>query len=251
MAILTLGLTVASAPACAPKPRSSEALRVLAAASCAPLGPAWSEAWEQSGADAPLQFQWGSSSALARQILDGAPADVWISAHERWVEELRKADRILGEPVEIARGRLVVIAPADAQWAANAHSWTSLWEHWPAGSRFAIGGATVPVGQYGRQAWERALLPDSASAAWVTFPDARAVLRAVVSGEATAGLVYRSDAVSAQARVLFEIPSEHHDPIRYWACGLRTSQHPEAVQSYLEFLGSPEARMLRQRFAFD
>lgn len=244
-------LTVWAAMACGPRSPSNEDLRVLAAASCTPLGPAWSGAWEPSGAGLPLQFQWGSSSALARQILDGAPADVWISAHERWVEELRKADLVLGEPVEIARGRLVVIAHADAQWAANVHAWPALWEHWPTGSRFAIGGATVPVGQYGRQAWSRAPLPESASSAWVSFPDARAVLRAVLSGEAAAGLVYRSDAVSAQARVLFEIPSEHHDPIRYWACGLRSSQLQEAVQSYLEFLASPQARMLRQRFAFD
>ncbi len=242
---LLCGLALMS---CGPGSPSEPELRVLAAASCTPLGNAWGAAWP-GATDAKVRWQWGASSALARQILDGAPGDVWISAHRRWIETVRAGGALQGEAREVGRGRLVVIAAEP--WSAAPTDLADLMQAWPTGARFAIGDPHVPIGQYARQAWNAADLAVETQDAWVAFPDARAVLRAVMSGEAHAGIVYRSDAHSEDWPVLFSIPADHHEPIVYWACVLRQSAQPTAAQSFLEFLTGPEARILRERFAFE
>ncbi len=236
------------ASACAPQPPHS-GLQVLAAASCTPLAEPWSSAWEGAQAT-PIQWQWGASSALARQILDGAPGDVWISAHPRWIQTAQAAGALRGSPREVARGSLVVITASPWEGSAPPETLAELMSHWPHGARLALGDPKVPVGQYARQAWQSASLPDSAKEHWVSFPDARAVLRAVQSGEAHAGIVYRSDAASVKAHRLFAIPAEHHDPIVYWGAVLDSSPQPAAAEDFLEFLSSPQARILRARFEF-
>ena len=227
---------------------AAPALTVLAAASTTPIGPPLAQAW--ANPELEVHYRWGSSGSLARQAADDAPGDVLLCAHPRWIEWLRAKKALASEPVPFASNRLVAVVPKSAGANMAATHLGELVAALQPGERLGIGDAGVPLGDYTRQALQHAQADESARPFLVALPDARAVLRAAEQGQVRAAIVYRSDALQSSAKVLFEIPSEAHDPIRYWACVLAAAQHPEAAQSYLEFLRSDKARSILERFAF-
>ena len=196
-----------------------------------------------------MRYQWGSSSALARQIQDGAPAHLFLSASERWIEHLQARDLLRGVPVEFARGDLVCIVRAnDALARERPPTLRAVFEALEAHDRVAIGDPGVPVGEYARAALNHFELLETARPFLVGQTHARSVVRAVATGAARAGFVYSSDARDADLATLYAFPEESHPPVRYWACALNTS-HPQGAD-YLEFLQSASARSILNRCGF-
>ena len=142
-----------------------------------------------------MEPSFGASSTLARQIRDGAPADVFLSASPDWVDFLREGGALAGEPIVLARNRLVCVAshgsPLAAQGAVDPRA---LLDRIGAEGRVAIADEGVPAGEYARAALAHLGLLDAFTPHLVGQPDVRAVLHAVEIGELGAGFVYSTDA---------------------------------------------------------
>lgn len=228
--------------ACADLSDTSPPLRVFAAASLTDVVTMLAERY-----DAPVATSFGASSALARQIRDGAPADVFLSASPRWIEFLRQADAVAGEPVVVARNRLVAIAPTGSELAGTSVADArSLLDHLAPDDGVAIADEGVPAGEYARAALASLGLLEAIRPHLVGQSDVRAVLHAVAQGELRAGFVYATDARSAgdSVNVLFAFDPADHPPIEYQAAALRGAADAAKALDFLAYLHSDEARAL-------
>lgn len=191
-----------------------------------------------------VQVSYAASSALARQIEQGAPADVFLSADAAWMDWLQQ--RALVDPAsrrDLLGNTLVLVAPAsgDARpfaLARGAAVLPLLGEH----GRLALARTDgVPAGRYARTALEalglwQALAPRAAES-----ENVRAALLLVARGEAPLGIVYASDArAEPRVRVLATFPETTHPPITYPAARVTRSRHPAAVD-FIAWLESAEA----------
>ena len=233
---LLLALAAAAGPA---RSQQAPGLRVLAAASLTEVVEALAKRFE--GARVVPGF--GASSELARQIADGAPADVFVSASPEWVEFLRDAKALDGEPVVVARNRLVCVA-STGRASVGAGDPKALLARLAPGDRVAIADAGVPAGEYARKALAKLGLLDAYAPRLVGQKDVRAVLHAVEQGELPAGFVYATDARVAQVELLFAFDPASHPPIEYQAVVLRGAADPAGARRFLAFLTSPTARAL-------
>ncbi len=199
-------------------------------------------------AELDARTSFGPSSALARQVLDGAPADVFISANEAWVDELERAGATQGAPIRIANNSIVCIALAGSalveQGVANVRD---LLAKLPEQDLIAIADEGVPVGEYTRQSLNASGQWRALSSRLVGQNDARDCLRAVQSGQATAGFVYATDARFDGVEVLFELDPASHSPVEVWA--VATSPEPEAG-AFLQRLLAPDAQRVLSEAGF-
>lgn len=186
-----------------------DSVLVFAAASTTDVVTAIAEAETANGR--PTTVNVAASSVLARQVAEGAPADVFVSADPRWLDWLSARGVGLIERRELARGRLVVVGPADAPDEADVRAAVV------GVCRIALGDPShVPAGRYAQIALERLGLWDEVAPHVVASGDVRAALAAVALGRADRAVVYASDArVSDRVRVLVDIPPEASPPIRF------------------------------------
>lgn len=214
------------------------AFTVAAASSLAGVAQELVARWEVAGEPAP-RLTLGSSATLARQLEEGAPFDVFLSADERWVEHLTDGGQLeAASQVELGRGRLVVavrsgvMADGRLRSAGRGPADGEL----PAG-RWACGDpAYVPLGEYAREALVAREEWSARGPEMLPAGSARAALRLVEMGEVDWGILYRSDAVgAADVRVLFELGESLHRPIRY-----RAAMAPDAGASARRFMESLE-----------
>jgi len=191
-----------------------------------------------------IRSSYGASSDLARQIADGAPADLYLSASKTWIEKLEKESWLDGSYVAVARNRLVCIAAAGAPPLDPAPTGLrALYDDIVrSGWRVAVADEGVPAGDYARQAMKSVGLLDGYKPKFVGQKDARAVLKAVASGELPVGFVYVTDARSASVTVLFEVDSNLHDPIEYYAAVVSGSPNEDTARKYIELLRAGAGR---------
>lgn len=223
-------------------------LTVFAAAS---LAPALTEiaAGENDNGGFQMRLVFASSGVLARQIANGAPADLFISANRRWMDWLVARGLIDGAPVPLIGNRLVLVQPADARETL------ALDDTLPVrlgDGRFAIGDpAHVPAGIYAKEALQSLGLWSDIEGAAVLLPNVRAALLLVESGEAAAGIVYSSDAaLSTRIRIVATVPADRHTPIVYPA-GIIAAGHTAAAHRFAQHLQRPEAQAVFRRHGFD
>jgi molybdate transport system substrate-binding protein len=244
------GLLFAAALAASPA-RAADAppLRVLAAASLTEVV----EAIVPAFGGGPVEAVFGASSALARQIRDGAPADVFLSAGPDWIDLLREAGALSGDPVVIARNRLVCVAPEGSPLAADGGvaDPRALLERIARNGLVAVADPGVPAGEYARAALERLGLLAAYERRLVGQKDVRAVLHAVERGELDAGFVYATDARVAAVVTLFAFDPATHPPVEYRAAALRAAADPGAARRFLDFLGGEAARAVLAEAGFD
>jgi molybdate transport system substrate-binding protein len=180
----------------------------------------------------------GGSNDLARQIRAGAPAEVFVSASTERMDEVERAGLVrTADRVELLSNRLVVVVPATAATVlATAGDLVGV-------RRLALGDPdAVPAGIYARRWLEKRGLWERLRDRVVPTLDVRAALAAVESGNADAGIVYRTDAtISKRVRVALEVPAAEAPRIVYPAALLATSRGP-AARAFYEHLRSPAAR---------
>ena len=196
-----------------------------------------------------VDFNFGSSGALARQIEAGAPADLFIAAGPQPVGDLVARGLVDRADVRtLCRNRLVLVVPADGPSPVG--GWADL--DAAAVRRVAVGDpAHVPAGQYGRQVLRHLGLWEAVRPKLVLESDVRAVLRHVAAGAVEAGIVYRTDALSSPAvRVVAEAPPGSHDPIVYPLVVLKTTPHRQAADALAAFLTGPEGQEVLARHGF-
>jgi molybdate transport system substrate-binding protein len=196
--------------------------------------------------DVVLRLNFASSGALARQIDQGAPAHVYAAANMAWMQYLVDEGRIVKGSVHIvARNRLVFVGDRDSGPTTMADLETI--------GSIALGSPrSVPAGAYARQALEATELHETLRSRLVLTRDVRQALLYADRGETDGAFVYRTDArLGRNAFILFEVPTDLHEPIVY-PVGLTPEgrQNPTAV-SFLAFLVSAEARAILEEHGFD
>jgi molybdate transport system substrate-binding protein len=181
----------------------------------------------------------GPSGMLARQIEDGAPVDVLVSAGWPEIQRLQAKSLVAGPPVVVARNRLVMIVPDGSRWLGRTPR--AVLE--APDVRIASGDpATVPFGAYAKQALAAIGLWDAVQPRLVFAADVRQALTYADQGAVDAAIVYATDArVAKSAKLLGEVPGAETLRIELVAVRLARAQGP-AAEAFLAALRSPTAR---------
>ncbi len=218
-------------------------LTVFAAASLTDAMKDISAKWSAAG-HKPLVMSFGSSSTLARQIEQGAPANVFASADAKWMDYLAQKNLIVADTRKDLLGNdLVLVVSADKPMHVTINKSFDMLGLLGADGRLATGDpAHVPVGIYAEQALKKLGMWDSVSPRLARTDDVRAALLLVERGEAPAGIVYATDAaVSKAVMVAGTFPADSHDPVSYPFAVMQSGDTPEA-HALLQFLTGPAAR---------
>ena len=228
----------------------AETVTVFAAAS---LKPALDEIAEHYAAQTGDQIDrsYGGSSALARQIQHGAPAQLFLSANTAWMDAL-EADGLLapGTRRDLLNNRLALIAPSDSATALVPESGAPIAQTLGDG-RLAIALVqAVPAGIYGKQALTHLGLWDQVQSQLAQTDNVTAALRLVSLGETPLGIVYATDAASSdQVRLLGLFPKGSHYPITYPVALLREGDTTPA-RAFLDHLNTAQAKAVFQAHGF-
>ena len=234
--------------ACRPAGDTGRPLLVSAAASLTGVLETLAAAYERDTGTA-VELNPAASSALAAQIIAGAPVDLFISA------DLFQMDRVATEGlirtetrVDLLSNQLVVVAPAGARVTVTAPA--ALLQ--PAFGRIAIGDpAAVPAGVYARTYLESVGVWEAIRDRIVPTRSVRAALATVEAGAVDAGIVYRTDALSSSGvRLVFEIPIAEDPAITYQAALTTQATNPEAAEQLLAYLQGPDARAVFEQAGF-
>lgn len=236
--ILTLAVT---APAAAQKPPL-----VLAAASLQESMNAAADAWAAKGHPRPV-ISFAASSALARQAAAGAPADLFVSADEEWMDDLQRRGLLVpGTRVDMLGNELVVVERAGTQRQRPYDVFRSL-----SLSRIAVADPdSVPAGRYARAALQAIGRWDVARPNLVRAENVRAALLLVERGVVPLGIVYATDArASRKVQIAAAFVASSHLPIRYPIARLKASTSHDA-EGFRRFLVSREGKAIFVRFGF-
>ena len=252
LAPLTIGLAALAPASVAGQARPPEALTVFAAASLQAAMEDLGRLHVAQGA-APVRFAFGSSGALARQIDQGAPAGVYASADEAWMDWLEQRGRLAsGTRRSLLGNRLVLVVPQGSAPArvdlVPGFDFAALLG---ARGRWVTGDpASVPVGRYAQAALERLGAWPSAAPRLVRAENVRVALAFVERGEVAAGVVYATDAAgSRRVQVAGTFPADSHPPIRYPVAAL-AAHDTAAARAFLRVLAAPAARAVWIRHGF-
>ncbi len=249
LAALAVGQAIAAAAAA-----RADQVTVFAAASTADLLAAMAAPFAAAGGER-LRLSVAASSTLARQIENGAPADVYLSANQAWMDYLAERDLIEpGTRADLMGNRLVLIAPSAAPPVPPLAA--------PGSQGFDLAGALgdgrlaiadpdhVPVGIYGKAALAQLGLWAAMADRTARLADARAVVALVGRGETPLGIAYASDATGRSSiTIVGRFPEASHPPITYPIAVVKGRGRPAAVR-FIAFATSAAGRALIRRFGF-
>jgi molybdate transport system substrate-binding protein len=236
--------------AAVPAARADDKIVVFAAASLKNALDDVSAAWKaDTGKEATISY--AASSALAKQIESGAPADIFVSADLDWMKYL--SDKKLTKPdteVKLLGNRIVLVAPKDSTVTATIAPNFDL-----AGligdGKLAMGDVkAVPAGKYGKAALESLGVWASVEPKVAQAENVRAALKLVATGEAVLGIVYATDAVAEPAvKVIGTFPEDTHPPIVYPVSLTAESKNADAA-AFEKYLQSAKAKALFEAQGF-
>jgi len=227
---------------------SAAELTVYAAASLTDALKEIAAAYEKQSGD-KLQFNFGASSMLARQIEEGAPADLFFSADEAKMDALEKKDLLLpGTRRSLLSNLLVIVVPTDASTAPK--SAADLVK--PEFKKIALAEPqTVPAGIYAREYLQKLGLWDAVKEKVVPTENVRAALAAVESGNVEVGIVYKTDSlISKKVKVAVEVPAAEEPKISYPIAVLKSSKQADRAKKFAEYLAGPTPRSVFEKFGF-
>ena len=186
------------------------------------------------------------SSKLAVQVTQGAPAHLFLSANEKWADFV-KDEGFAQDVTPLLGNALVLVVPKENPAGVAAPRDLA----GPRVKRLAVAGPTVPAGIYARQALKSLGLWDAVAGRVVSGENVRVTLAYVERGEAEAGIVYATDArISGRVRQVSEFGPGTHDPVRYPLVLLKAGQGHPAARRFYEFLQSPRAAAVFQKYGF-
>lgn len=235
----------------APLRGQSGVLTVFAAASLTEAFADIGQRFDQENPGARVRFNYAGSQQLVLQIQQGARADVFASADERWMKTVTDSGFAAGAPAVFAHNRLVVIVPA-----ANPGRIDRLQDLSRRGLKIVLAAGAVPVGRYSRQALEQLSAAPGFTADFSAHvlanvvsqeENVKAVATKVQLGEADAGIVYRSDVTPSVARVVkvLDIPDRYNVLATYPIVAVGHSPHTAVAKRFVAFvLGDTGQRVL-------
>jgi molybdate transport system substrate-binding protein len=251
LALATLGLIGAT-----PTQPVAGTITVFAAASLTEAFKDVSIAFTRENPGTTVRFNFAGSQQLAAQLEQGAQADVFASADERWMTYAREHSLIAGDPAIFARNRLVVIMPK-----SNPARLNRLQDLARKGVKLVIAAEAVPAGKYTRD-----MLQNLAQTSGFASDFQGRVLANVVSneetvkgvvtkvqlGEADAGVVYRTDVTPELSRFVrvIEIPDAQNPIASYPIATVRASSNPDGGRGFVTFVVSAEGQRIMQQHGF-
>jgi len=230
--------------------RPADPLTVSAAISLTDSLEAVARSYAASGGD-PVRFNFAGSNVLARQLVNGAPADVFVSADEAQMDVAERAGAIdRASRVALLGNRLAVITRKDNATGSSIRKVQDLGREDV--RRIALGDpAAVPAGVYARNYLQTAGVWPQVASKIVPVANVRAALTVVENGSADAAIVYETDAaLASQAVTAFIVTGPAAPRIVYPAAVVTHSRQPQAAQRFLLFLTGPQATPIFRKFGF-
>lgn len=230
---------------------AAEQVTVFAAASLTNALEEIAKDYEQ-GKEVKIVSSFASSSTLARQIEQGAPADIFVSADQKWMDYLNdKKDIESASRVTLLGNELVLIAPKGSKITEVVIDRQTHWIKLLDGGRLSVGDPDhVPVGHYAKEALQNL-------GAWATVEpllaraeNVRSALFLVERGEAPLGIVYASDAmISKKVQLVGRFPVDSYKSVEYPAAIIKGKSNP-VVDGFFHYLSSDQAKTVFQRYGF-
>jgi molybdate transport system substrate-binding protein len=223
---------------------------VLAAASLQESLNAAADDWARKGHPRPV-ISFAASSALARQIEAGAPADLFISADEDWMNYIAQHGKVkAGTRVSFLFNNLVLIAPAESKARLKVGPNFSLARALGDGHLAMADPDSVPAGKYGKEALIKLGVWAAVEGKVARADNVRAALRLVELGEAPLGIVYTTDALADKGvRIVGTFPANSHALISYPIAALTASTNRDA-EAFRRYLLSAQGKAIFRRFGF-
>ncbi len=233
---------------CGSEKANEQRIVVFCASSLSPVLEQVKSKWEKDHHE-KIIINAASSGILARQIENGAQADIFLSANRDWMDYLVNSMSIDNPPQIIASNRLAVATPLDAEIdSTKFKELISVFKN--KNSKISIGDpGHVPLGKYTKESLDFYQVFDEVSSDLIRTKDARSALMLVELGEASFGFVYLSDAVSSKkVQIVSLIPEESHQPINYQA--IIVNDKKQGVQNFFKFLYSEETEGIWKGMGF-
>jgi molybdate transport system substrate-binding protein len=190
---------------------------------------------------------YGSSGALAKQVVQGAQADIFISANQQWLDYLAGEGRTDAATAGVLAGNTLVVAGRKGVVVRGMEDLEGL-------VRIAIGSPkSVPAGEYAVQAMQKAGVYEELETArkLVMAKDVRQALFYADRGEADVAFVYRTDALLAkQAVIVFEVPADLHEPVTYPMAMTTAGAAKAESKDFYAFLAGLQARETLKKYGF-
>ncbi len=230
--------------------RAPSGLTVFAAASLKNALDEVDAAYARAPGGVPVTASYAASSTLARQIEQGAPADVFVSADGDWMDYVAERGLIrTGTRANLLTNTLALIAPRDSAVKLRMGRGVAIAAALGSG-RLAMAGPDVPAGRYGRAALTSLGVWDSVKSRTALGENVRATLQFVARGEAPLGVVYDTDAMAdPSVRIVALFPKASHPQILYPVAVVARSRNPAAA-AYVRFLASPTAGAIFRKYGF-
>lgn len=223
-------------------------ITVLAAASMTDAMQEIGEAYQKIHENIELTYQFDSSGTLKTQIEEGAPADIFISAATKQMEELVQENFVEEDSVfPWLENKVVLIVPKDAEDGPDSFADVAKKEV----PMIAIGNEDVPVGQYTQTIYQNLGLWENIQAKANLASNVRQVLDWVATGNAPCGVVYATDAqIEEKVKVVCEAPKGSCDPVIYPAGLVSASNEKEEAAEFLEYLKTEEVSGILEKYGF-
>ncbi|KAA8784816.1 molybdate ABC transporter substrate-binding protein [Paenibacillus amylolyticus] len=231
------------------EPQEKVELTISAAASLTDAMKEIQTNYEQANPNISLNFNFGASGALQQQIEQGAPADIFVSASAKNMKALVDENLIASnDQKNLLQNSLVAIVPADGTNAVTSE--TDLTSEGI--KTVAIGiPESVPAGTYAKEALTNAKLWDQLENKFVQGKDVRQVLQYVETGNADAGFVYKTDALtSKQVKIAFEVDKSSYTPANYPLGIIEDTKHRTEAEQFYAYLQTPEVLDIFAKYGF-
>lgn len=227
--------------------RNADNLLVGAAMSLIDVNTALAVAFTEMHPYIALEFTHASSGALQTQIEQGAPIDVFMSAALVQMRNLDEQGLILGEYRNLVRNSVVLIVPYGSTLAISSFADVASDEV----ERIGIGDEAMPIGNFGREVFDSYGILDIVNEKSVMATEVRTILNWVELGEADAGIVFLTDAVTSdKVRIVAVADPMRHSPSINPVGIIETGPNNQAAHIFVDFLFSPTAREIFEDFGF-
>lgn len=208
--------------------------------------------YQQQHPETKIIYNFGSSGSLQQQIEQGAPIDVFISAASKQMNTLEEKQILLTETRRnLLKNQMVLItSETNAKNNPKFDNFDDLTNQQI--KTIALGESeSVPAGKYAQEVLTSFQIADKVTPKAVYGKDVRQVLNYVATGNADAGIVYRTDVqITDNVKIVAIAPENTHSPVVYPVAVIKDSQHPEAAKNLIEFLTTPEAKEVFEENGF-
>ena len=198
-----------------------------------------------------VKAAFAGSSALAKQLENGAPADLFISADVPWMDYVAKAGVIdSASRSNLLGNHLVLVAPADSAASVTVDSHLDLAGLLKGGKLSVADTSAVPAGKYAKASLTSLGLWDKVKDSLAQGENVRAALALVERNEAPLGIVYQTDAAVAKVKIVGTFPDDSHPPIIYPVALTLQGAKSDAAKAYLDYLKSDAAKAVFEKAGF-